>query len=165
MRQNRWSPDPIFHVTCSLQTSFLSSPTCIRTAKLVRWLQAQMVSLSFDFTNEHPFVDHDPLTADLKTGYNDLSHLDIVCHFCKLGYLLGVVHMRRFAHAPEWNSSTGAKTGVNSFRYYIFWWQYAKGEQEGIRPSGRKLVRKVVNTLFKIEQAIQNKQLLSRTWL
>ena len=138
MRQNRWCPDPTFHVTCSLQTSFPNSPTCIRTAKLVRWLQAQMVSLSLEFTNEHPFLDHEPLTVDLKTGCKDLWYLDIACHFCELWYLLGVVYTRRLAHASEWNYITGAKTGVNPFRYYIFWWQHAKGEQEGTH-SGTKV--------------------------
>ena len=71
MKQKCWCPDPTLCVSCSLQTSSSSLPTCMRIAKLVRWLQVQMVSLSPDFTKEHPFLDHEPLNADLNTGCKD----------------------------------------------------------------------------------------------
>ena len=64
MKQKCWCPDPTFCITCSLQTSFW--PTCIRTAKLVRWLQTQMILLSSDFFKEHPSSDQLPLTVELK---------------------------------------------------------------------------------------------------
>ena len=44
----------------------LFPPTCIRTAKFVRWLQVQVTSLLTFLTSEHPLLDQDPFISDLQ---------------------------------------------------------------------------------------------------
>ena len=49
-----------------LQLTSLSAPTCIRTAKFVRWLQVHVISVLVLLTIEHPLLDQEPLKFDLQ---------------------------------------------------------------------------------------------------
>ena len=49
-----------------LQLTSLSAPTCIRTAKFVRWLQVHVTSVLVLLTTEHPLLDQEPLIFDLQ---------------------------------------------------------------------------------------------------
>ena len=49
-----------------LQLTSLSAPTCIRTAKFVRWLQVHVVSVLVLLTTEHPLLDQEPVKFDLQ---------------------------------------------------------------------------------------------------
>ena len=52
-----------------LQLTSLSAPTCIRTAKFVRWLQVHVISVLVLLTIEHPLLDQEPLNFDLKYSF------------------------------------------------------------------------------------------------
>ena len=52
-----------------LQLTSLSAPTCIRTAKFVRWLQVHVISVLVLLTTEHPLLDQEPLKFDLKYSF------------------------------------------------------------------------------------------------
>ena len=52
-----------------LQLTSLSTPTCIRTAKFVRWLQVHVISVLVLLTTEHPLLDQEPLAFDLKYSF------------------------------------------------------------------------------------------------
>ena len=49
-----------------LQLTSLSAPTCIRTAKFVRWLQVHVISVLVLLTIEHPLLDQEPMKFDLQ---------------------------------------------------------------------------------------------------
>ena len=103
-----------------------------------------MILLSSDSTNEQPFLDQEPFTADLKTGCK--AGLVIFGH--RIVFLSTTVNLRGYLHEktrtgssfkPGWPFDIVSRYHCDYFSSYRI---YRKGQKDQ-----NKVPRKVVNTL------------------